>query len=231
VNGRVWSAALALAAVLACAQARAVAGETSAGLTLNATVGAHSEGRGAQSLPVVPVPVFWIEHREGKVALYLEGVPPIGPVALGGGDATKLSMLDGALRVDVAPRAWLGIGETIFDQQTTYANRETQSSRVVGARYEAGAIVWQAGSRRVDLQVDDSPTMRGRIVDAFPFGFSSTGGERASLVDAKATWSTTGPHRIFSAGLRWINYSAVFPNGATADENRLLTPFVGLAIR
>ena len=222
-------------AVFLCALASARAGETTVGVTLNATVGTHTEADGTVRLPVVPVPMFTLDHRAGRFAIHLEGVPPIGPVPLSNGDATRLSLLDGAIRYKVAPNVWAGIGETIFNQRTSYPGNETQASRVVGGRYEVGATLWQSGGQRVEAQVTATPSMRGAITDVFSFSFgpplTATGSERASLMDAQAAWSATRGRSTLSAGVRWINYSARFSNGATADQNRILTPFVGWATR
>jgi hypothetical protein len=235
LNNRVVLAGLLVSAIFACALASARAGETTVGLTLNATIGTHTEADGSVALPVVPVPIFSIDHREGRFAVHLEGVPPIGPVGLSNGDATKLSLLDGAIRYAIAPHAWAGIGETIFNQRTEYPGDDAQSSRVVGGRYEIGATLWRSGGQRIEASIAASPSMHGAITDVFSFGpglsVTSTGSERASLVDSQAAWSTTRGRSIFTAGLRWINYSARFPDGSTADQNRILTPFVGWSTR
>ncbi len=235
MNKRVVLAGLLAPAVFLCALASARAAETTIGLTLNATVGTHAEAGGSVRLPIVPVPMVTLDHREGRFALHLEGVPPIGPVALSNGDATKLSLLDGAVRYAIAPHAWAGIGETIFNQRTTYPGNETQASRVVGGRYELGATLWRSGGRQLDAQVTATPSMHGAITDVFTFSvgppLTATGSERASLVDAQAAWSATRGRSTLSAGIRWINYSARFGDGSTADQNRILTPFVGWATR
>ncbi len=230
---RVILAGLLAPAIFLCALACARAGETTVGVTLDATIDTHAEARSSSALPVVPVPIFSIEHREGRFALYLEGVPPIGPVGVDSGDATKLSMFDGSLRFAVTPQVWVGLGETIFNQKTYYPLDETQASRVVGARYSAGTRLWQSGAHRIDLEIHVSPSMRGTIITTIvccsgALIYDVHDAERASLVDAQARWSLTRGKTVLSAGLRWINYAAVFAaSGSIADQNRIVSPFIG----
>jgi len=110
-------AALLVPAILACATTFTRAGETTIGVTLNGTIGTHSEAvGGSATLPLIPVPIFRIEHREGRFSLFLEGLPPIGPIgyvnpAPGTASGTKIGMLDGALRYALpSRRAWIGMG-------------------------------------------------------------------------------------------------------------------------
>lgn len=236
---RVICSALAVAALSLCAPVRASAGETTVGLTLNPTFGTHAEASGSETLPVVPVPLFSVGHREGRASIFLEGVPPIGPVPLSGGDATTLSVFDGAFRYAVSGRSWLGLGETIFNQKTVgAASAEIQASRVVGTRYEAGTTLWASGPQGIDLQLAVSPSMRGTIITTHRFGpllglsYDVHDPEQGSLLDAQARWSRTRGAVVLSAGLRWINYTAAYAaTGSIADRNHILAPFVGVAVK
>jgi hypothetical protein len=177
---------VAFVAIVGLATATARAGETTIGLTLNAVIGAHSEsGNLSSTVPLVPVPMFTIAHRQGRFSIALEGLPPIGPVAFsnpapGTASATKIGMLDGAFRYALPRgRTWIGLGETVINQTTVYApvtntfsvgtfvytNTFTQTdiSRVVGSRYEVGENLLSSGNRRLDLQIAVSPTMHARL--------------------------------------------------------------------
>ncbi len=178
--------ALAVGAVfLTCVPARA--GETTVGVTLDATIGVHTEPRdGTTTLPLLPIPFFSIEHREGRFSIFLEGVPPIGPVAIQQSASaqtvtTRISMFDGALRYALpGSRVWVGIGESVINQSTDYRymfsepsggytvtilNDEVQTSRVVGARFEIGADLWHNAHQRLDVSVAASPHMHAMLVD------------------------------------------------------------------
>jgi len=179
-------------AILLCALASARAGETTIGVTLNPTIGAHSEEpNDRQTLPVVPAPIFSLEYETGRFAFFLEGLPPIGPVAFNGtsvshATGTKISLFDGAARYAFAnSRVWIGLGETVINQATTYRTVSYEgsiivppdpvvypvtnildrrdASRVVGARYEIGADLWKHGGQRLELSMAVSPTMHARL--------------------------------------------------------------------
>jgi len=267
LNKRVVLAGLVAPAIFLCALASARAGETTIGVTLNATVGTHSEDPySSQRLPLVAAPIFTIEHTQGPFSLFLEGLPPIGPVGFsdqgpGRSVATKLSMFDGSVRYDVpGGRVWAGIGETVLDQVTYYHRSETyvnpaytdiftqdqaDASRVVGARFEAGAIPWNRGGMRIDLSVAVSPRMHGRVTKTLTDTFTTTDPsltpdshtssygffETASLVDGQARFSVTRSRSTWSAGLRYVNYNAIDQYGYETDRNRLLLPFIGWATR
>ena len=129
-------AALLAPAIVLCALAGARAGETTVGVTLNPTIGAHSEApNDRQTLPVIPAPIFSLEYETGRFAFFVEGLPPIGPVAFSGtslshATGTKISLFDGAARYTLAgSRLWFGLGETVINQATTY--RTLRSDGVV----------------------------------------------------------------------------------------------------
>jgi len=267
LNKRVVLAGLLAPAVFLCALASARAGETTIGVTLDATIGTHSENPySSQRLPLVPAPIFTIEHTQGRFSLFLEGLPPIGPVGFsnqgpGRSVATKLSMFDGSFRY-VLPggRVWAGVGETVLDQVTYYHRSETfvntpytdtltqdqaDASRVVGARFEGGINPWNRGGMRLDLSVAVSPRMHGRVTSTLADVFTTTDPsvtpdshtssygffETAALVDGQARFSMTRGRSTWSAGVRYVNYNAIYQYGYETDRNRLLMPFVGWATR
>jgi len=179
-------------AVFLCALASARAGETTVGVTLNPTIGAHSEGpNDRQTLPIIPAPIFSLEYKTGRLAFFFEGLPPIGPVAFNGtslshATGTKISLFDGAARYALPnSRVWIGLGETVINQATTYRTisaggsviqppdptaypvtnvfDQRDVSRVVGARFEVGANLWKRAGQRLDILVAASPNMHARL--------------------------------------------------------------------
>jgi hypothetical protein len=194
---RVVLAGLLAPAIFACALASARAGETTVGLTLNATIGTHSEGANdTETLPLVPAPIFSIEHTQGRFSVFLEGLPPIGPVAFSDpgpahATGTKLSLFDGALRYTLpGTRLWVGLGATLINQATSYHTvyvepipgsytiteiyDRVDASRLAGARFEAGANLWTDGRQRVDVSVATSPRMHTLIRATGTENYSST---------------------------------------------------------
>ena len=175
-----------------CVLAGARAGETTIGITFDPTIGSHSEAANdRETLPIVPAPIFNLQYEQGPFALFLEGLPPIGPVAFSGtgfshATGTKMSLISGSLRYRFdRSRFWVGVGETIINQTTSYEvlasdgtttvpgdptaypvldlNDQRDSSRVVGTRYEIGATLWRKGSARLDVAVAASPSMHARL--------------------------------------------------------------------
>jgi hypothetical protein len=142
-------------------------------------------------VPFVPVPLLHVRVPFKRFEFSAEGVPPIGPIPYasdipGVSRGTKLSYGYAALRYRLTQTFSFGIGETLYNQTTTYAASQTihgyfmvngtqypfssmhsqteiDSSRVPGARYEFQAQ--RRLSRRLSLvaSVAVSPAMHADV--------------------------------------------------------------------
>ena len=225
--------------------------ETSVGITINGTSGEHIERSGVDSVPFFPVPIFQADHQHRRLRLHVEGVPPLGPVSLSGrvfgqNSQVTLSYLSGDLSLTLpANRYSFGIGGTVINQQTDYARRrETQTSRVVGARYILRGVVNEDGREQLEASFAFSPRVHAVQRTVFRFQEFVPGGppiqrsltfedpEHASLVDTSLRWSVRHARWSFLYGLRYINYAAAYArNNALADRNHFLMPFIGFERR
>ncbi len=216
-----------IAVFLLCASS-AYADETTFGVTINGTTGHHIEPYQTEPIPFLPLPMFELEHSHKNWRVRIEGMPPIGPVPLVQSDVfaraqdPRVSYLDGEVSFAL-PNApvELGVGETIFNQQTTYTHPSAvASSRVVGMRFVARAALYAAGSNRLNLSVAVNPSMHGLQDGAI--------GEYASLVDSSLRWSADEGRYGIVYGVRYLNYTAAYSfNNSLADRNHLFMPFVG----
>lgn len=240
-------------AVLSSSPSFAFADAPSVGVDLNLVIG-HQKQSSQQNtaLPNVPVPMFSLRIPEKRFALFAEGVPPIGPVTYGDGasntQATKISYMLGEAQYRLpGDRFTFGVGTTLVNQATFYNRRYTlvneQSSRVAGLRFSFAARVENRIGASTELSVGVSPSMHGLQYSRFayplkacrPFRGCTTlrgvdDAEYASLVDVRAARGQRFGRYTLRYGVRYINYSARFPNGWAADRERLVMPFVGLQV-
>lgn len=245
---------------LCSAPSFALADRPSIGVDLNLVLGRQKQSsQNTTSLPTVPVPMFSIRVPVKRFAVFAEGVPPIGPVSYrdGGGStqATKISYMLAEARYRLpGDRFAVGLGTTLVNQ-ATYYNRpyafiNEQSSRVAGLRFAFLAKLENRIAATTELSVGVSPSMHGLQYSRFahpltacrPFGGFGAGvgpcivirgvndAEYASLVDVRATRGQRFGRYTLRYGMRYINYSARFPNGSAADRERLVMPFVGLEV-
>lgn len=249
-----------IAALLYASPSFAFADAPSAGVDLNLVIGHQKQSsQTSTTLPNVPVPMFSLRIPVKRFAIFAEGVPPIGPVTYGEGggntQATKISYMLGEAQYRLpGDRFTVGIGTTLVNQ-ATYYNRpymmvNEQSSRVAGLRVSLGARLENSLNASTDLSIGLSPSMHGLQYSRFthPFALCHMPGsmllppprctlvhgvndaEYASLVDLRATRGQRFGRLTLRYGLRYINYSARFPNGWAADRERLIMPFAGVQV-
>lgn len=244
---------IALLAAALFGVAPALADSPSVGVDADVVAGRQKQSsQNSTSLPTVPVPMFNANVPLKRFAIFAEGTPPIGPVSYGDGtgstQATKISYLtfEGRWRIS-GDRFALGIGSTLVNQATFYSRFglvDEQSSRVAGLRFSTSARVEDSLSARTELTAAFSPSMHGLQSSylRFPYYICPIYGlltscrkitvtedsEFASLVDLQAVRTQQFGSYALRYGFRYINYSARFPNGAAADRERLVMPFVGM---
>jgi len=231
---------------LLCASAT-FADETTIGVTLNGTTGHHVESDRTESIPFLPLPMFELDHTHGNLRVHLELVPPIGPIPLaqsdgfGGSQDPRVSFLNGELLYasPLLPVS-LGVGETVLNQRTLYPGTPfVQSSRVVGVRYIARAILYTDARQRVEASVAVNPAMQGlQYTAATGPGIYATynggnpflpHGEYASLFDSSVRWTIDEGRYAIAYGVRYLNYTAAYSEtDQLADRNHLFMPFVGV---
>jgi hypothetical protein len=231
--------------------APALADSPVVGVNVNAVVGRQQQSSSrSTALPSVPVPMFTANIPIKRFAIFAEGVPPIGPVSYADGrgstQATKLSYMAMEARWHVpGERFTFGVGTTLVNQATYYSRFTPigeQSSRVAGFRFSARALVEHSLRAQTELSAAFSPSMHGiqhsylrypAIICSPHMGFcriikDHDDAELASLVDIGASRLQRFGRYGLRYGLRYINYSAKYPNGVAADRERLMMPFVGL---
>jgi hypothetical protein len=246
-------AALFAAALLSVAPA--LADSPAVGVNVDVVAGGRQQQSSQRSttLPTVPVPMFFANVPFKRFSVFAEGVPPIGPVSYADGrgatQATKISymMFEGRWRVP-GDRFTIGAGSTLVNQSTYYSRFEPvseQSSRVAGFRFSASARVENSLHASTDFSVALSPSMHGIqrsylrfpaiACTAPPFTFGgcrvitdANDAELASFVDLQGSRTQHFGRYALRYGLRYINYSAKYPDGIAADRERLIMPFVGM---
>ncbi len=211
-------------------------------LSVNALTGQHQVGSGqADRLSFAPLPLLEATLRYGADSVRVEGLPPltIGYFNQGfGGATTRLSILNATYR-HALPGGWFaGIGTTVYNQDTTYAQgvaifyrRGTfftpvagslrEFSRVAGLRLEAGQHI-RLGRMTIEYAAAVNPAMHGIDNTRVPTPdviFTATGGSQVidTFADAETATQVDLMARIAQRvskrgeilyGLRYINFTA-----------------------
>ncbi|MBV8642364.1 MAG: hypothetical protein JO225_00420 [Candidatus Eremiobacteraeota bacterium] len=248
-------------ALFSCGTALACADPVQAtfALTVNPLNGHHQINGGTRdNLVFAPLPLGELTLRRGGDSLRIEGLPPVSfhyNSAGDGAQSTQLSILNGTYRHSFAGGWFVGAGQTIYNQYTTYRavaggfyyqrgpiiepiyGSEAQFSRVVGARFEAGRTM-AFGANHVEIWAAANPRMRGIQYTRIPqqSGIVSTfpDPENGSQVDLSVRVAhPTGKHGEFLYGLRYLNYTAHYDDfpGELADVNVGFAPVVGYRVR
>jgi len=151
-------------------------------LTVNPLTGQHEvNGNHADKLTFAPLPLGELIVRRGADAVRIEGLPPVSFRYNASGDgaqSTQLSIINATYRRAFAGGWFAGVGQTIYNQFTTYVpvngtfnyvrgmqtvpifGSEAQYSRVTGLRWEAGRTV-ERGRDRAEFWIAVNPKMRG----------------------------------------------------------------------
>jgi hypothetical protein len=165
--------------------------ETTFTVTANFLNGKHQTSDfPADQLHFVPLPLSELTLRRGHDAIRIEGLPPVsfhyGSSAGDGAQSTQLSILNGTYRRTIGAGWFVGVGQTLYNQSTTYTNApgfvyqrgdqvypiiasEKQYSRVAGTRFEAGRIM-EVGRRRDRLEISAAlnPKLHGNQYTSIP---------------------------------------------------------------
>lgn len=165
--------------------------ETTLSVTANFLDGKHQTSDfPADQLHFVPLPLSELTLRRGRDAIRIEGLPPVsfhyGSNAGDGAQSTQLSILNATYRRTIGAGWFVGVGQTLYNQSTTYMNApgfvyqrgdqvypiiasEKQYSRVAGTRLEAGRIMEVGRNRdRLEISAALNPKLHGNQYTSVP---------------------------------------------------------------
>jgi hypothetical protein len=172
--------------------------QTTFTLTVNPLSGHHEiNGSHVDKLVFAPVPLAELSFAAKHSSLRLEGLPPVtfGYNTAGtGAQSTQLAILIATYRQTFAGGWFAGVGQTVYNQFTTYRSvsgtyyysrgldqvpingSEAQYSRVTGARFEVGRVRVSEHAR-FEFWAAANPRMRGIQYTRIPtFNYRCGGG-------------------------------------------------------
>jgi hypothetical protein len=172
--------------------------QTTFTLTVNPLTGHHEiNGSHVDKLIFAPVPLAELGVGTKRGSLRLEGLPPVTfgyNTAGSGAQSTQLAILIATYRQTLAAGWFVGAGQTIYNQFTTYRpvngtyyysrgldvvpinGSEAQYSRVTGARFEVGRVR-ASENARLEFWAAANPRMRGIQYTRIPtFNYRCSGG-------------------------------------------------------
>jgi hypothetical protein len=228
--------ALPLAFALTATVARA--GGTAVDLTIGPLIGTHAEDGSRDSVASEPVPILSLSHRESFAELFVEGLPvapSIASTSTNQSISTHLTFENLLVRgYAFHDRLSLGVGETIYNQSSTYEpGGGIDASRVVGGRFEiAGRPL---ANRHVRVAFDLVPTLHGLVL---PFEPNAPGEhfvpevERGTQTEFDIGYRRDRGTAQFAYGVRYINYVSIFTRtGELSDRNAGVLPYVTYGVR
>jgi hypothetical protein len=215
------------------------------GITLDPIVGGiHDSFNDQIKLPPIPVPLLEGSYRFSNFEVLGYGLPPTIAIpytdAIQGPTRLRLTILDATFRVwDNGGRFAVGVGETIYNQTTHYAQShffgvaggERQYSRLVGAHYEVAArFPFKAGTLETSFRY--APVMLGTQVSTYEDGVTPTrfDPERGEQIDGNIRYvHHISRHADAVLGLRYVNFTAAYdvPLKPLSDRNAALLPAFG----
>jgi hypothetical protein len=230
--------ALALPLVFALTATGARAGETAVDLTVGPLIGTHAEDGSRDSIASEPVPILALSHSESFAELFVEGLPVAPSIASTSTDqsiSTQLTFENLLLRgYAFNDRLSLGVGETIYNQRSTYEpGGAIDASRVVGGRFEiAGRPL---ANRNLRIAFDLVPVLHGLVLPSYP---SRPGSrfepevERGTQTEFDIGYRLNRGTAQFAYGVRYINYVSFFTRtGELSDRNAGVLPYVTYGVR
>jgi hypothetical protein len=212
--------------------ARAANGDIALGLQIIEGTEGHVETSNNANVHY-PVPLITLEAKSNRFELSAEWLPlPSIPISnySSGIHSIALSYFDGSARYWISPRRWaLGIGETLWNQQTEYLGTPTvyDASRGVGPRYE---VVNGIPLRKMTLRtvVAIAPRIHARLT----YTFNAPGyaldpiSEQESQVDVQTALEQRFNRWRVRYGIRYMNLTAKYDDGSFADANHVAGLFV-----
>jgi hypothetical protein len=200
-----------------------------------ALIGVHRDAAGSQ-YGIGGGPLLQVHVGGPRVQLHLEGIPVISipgvrPSERYGQATPALGIFNGQAEAafDRAGYAFVGVGETIYNQRTPLpALGQTVSSRLAGVRYTMRYRRPLGARHFVDAFFGTAPTLTG--ADVYEFLSHATPvikPERASEIDASLEWGYRYRHSEWLIGARTLNFTARYPlTGEAADRNVGIGPII-----
>jgi hypothetical protein len=165
--------------------------ETSFAITVNPLTGQHDvTNGGVDRITLAPLPLGEFIVRVRNESIRIEGLVPV-TLTYGSGSgtsATTLAILNGTYRHAFAGGWFVGAGQTVYNQSTTYGfsdfdfvyrrgyvyepidGREIQYSRVTGPRFEIGRIA-RGKVSTLEFWVAANPKLHGVQYTRIPTSF------------------------------------------------------------
>jgi hypothetical protein len=238
------SCALAVLALAFSAAPALADSEVTAGITLNPILGGvHDSFNDQIHLPPIPVPLLEASARTSIFEITGYGLPPTVAIpytnAIQGSVSLRLTIFDGTFLVwDPTRHVAIGVGETIYNQTTHYAQAdsfatgggERQYSRIVGAHYAVAVrIPFRAGTLETSLRY--APVLLGTQVTTYEDGTATRfDPERGEQIDGDVRYvHRIGRHMDMVFGVRYVNFTAAYdtPSHPLSDRNAAVLPSFG----
>jgi hypothetical protein len=204
------------------------------GVQVLGLVGVHRDVAGSQ-YGVGAGPLFQAHLGGTHFALHLEGLPVVSipgvrPSATYGQATPALGIFNGDAEYALGNTgAWIGLGETIYNQRTPLpAQAQEVSSRLAGVRYVLHYRRVLGTRHFLEALVGTAPYLSGSDVYVYLDGAPNTiKPERASEVDASLEWGYAYRRSQWLIGIRTLNFSAMYPaTGEAADRNVGIGPMI-----
>ena len=211
--------------------------------------GSHIESGGTSTVSLQPAPTLRITTSEKRWSLFAEIASSLGPVPVtstggmnSGLASVQASYINTAVRYRINAITSLGIGETIYNQNSIYQTNQlfgensADSSRIVGMRYEIRSKIYSTLHSQWHADLAVNPHLSASLVQYEPtndadgdegvrFAFPEVG----SQVDASLSNRVSNRRYSLTYGVRYINLSMFFPYHELADRDAFVIPFVGIA--
>jgi len=210
-------------------------GTVYAGIQGLAIVGQHEDVAGTQH-GVGAGPLFQVRGGGRRVAVGVEGIPvvsvPQGASQHYGQATPKLGIIntDAEYALDPQSHFWFGLGMTVYNQRTPLPNLQQEvSSRLAGLRYVVRYHQDLNLAHFVEVFVGGAPALWGadHYLYTDPTIPPINKDEKASEVDASASFGLRQAKNEWIFGVRLLNFSAHFTaTGDAADRNVGVGPFV-----
>lgn len=189
--------------------------------------GTHTDIAGTQHGAALGA-MLEVGARVKRLSVRLEGIPPVSlpqkPSLYYGQATPQLSLIDGAARYAVDPRARfsIGLGETVINQRTPLPNlSQVVSSRLGGLRFEAVYRSSYTALHFWEIVVGAAPQLTGS--DHYAYSIVHPPVDKAEVAaeeDAAITWGISRPGSEWLFGIRTIDFSAKYTaTGLAGDRN------------
>ena len=211
--------------------------------------GTHAETGSTSTIVLLPAPLLRITTSEKRWAIAAEGASSFGhhPVTTSvgfnsGPNNIDVSYLNAAVRYRINEMVTLGIGETVYNQNSLYngpglfGEPFAQASRIVGTRFELRSKIYSTPHSRWHADLAVNPSLSANLVQYEATndadgdeGIRLSAPEFGSQVDASISNRVDNRRYSLTYGFRYINLTMFYSNDRLADRESVIAPFVGIA--